>query len=301
MAVMRLMAILASVLLASCASAFRESLAEPKPTRVACTTYANSEAVLAFAESHVVVFGEMHGTNESVEAFAGVVCAALASGSPVKVGLEAEAWQGALLNQALDPPFDEKAVLEAAPAMWSVEDGRSSVAVMGLLRQISGWRAKGLDVSVFTFDAQRDELDGKMRADVARDVVMARRVNDALSDFVGAAFILAGGSHAIKRSFDFEGERYVPMASALTVRPVLSLKMQFGAGEAWVYTQFERPGGGFDIRGGTIELEAMVADESSLRSFELSEDADGFFSGSYFTGPITASPPAIHAYGKTEK
>ncbi|MFN3313154.1 MAG: hypothetical protein ACK46Q_06785 [Hyphomonas sp.] len=263
-----------------------------------CQPYENTDEVLAVSETHLIVLGEMHGTNESVEALRGLICAALRAGKPVRVGLEAAAWQGGPLNQLLRHPLDETAVLEAAPEMWQVEDGRSSAAIMALLKQLGEWRSAGFDVSVFAFDYSSGELSGEDPAHLSRSALMARHVDEAVSDFEGAVFVLTGEFHARKQAFDLGSERYVPMAAQVTRRPVLALRMVYGAGEAWVQAVIEKSDGSYEDLTGPLKLNGTALAGAPVRSFELAGDAEGLFDGSYYTGPITASPPAIRARSK---
>ena len=269
-------------------------------TNLDCEPYAQTEEVLAFAETHIIVLGEMHGTNESVEALTGLVCAALMKGTPVTIGLEAAAWQGEPLNQLLQLPFDEAAVLKAAPEMWQVEDGRSSAAIMSLLKLLSYRRSAGYDVSVFAFDYSFSEWNREEPLHIARDQIMATRVDEVVSDRKGAVFILAGEFHARKAPFEFGSERYVPMAALITSRPVFSLKMVYEAGEAWVQAGIEKSDGTYEDFVGPLKLPGIAAAGSPLRSFILAEDPEGYFDGSYFTGPVTASAPAIRARNADE-
>ncbi len=262
-----------------------------------CEPYGNSDAILTFASTHVIMLGEMHGTDQAVEAFSGLVCAALEAGVPVKVGLEAEAWQGPEIDRLLNMSFDETEMIEAAPAMWTTEDGRSSLAIMGLLQDLSVWRASGHDIEVFAFDSTWQETADQEDFVLARSAIMAERVDAAVAGFDGAILLLTGEFHARKLPFDFGNQRYEPMASKVSARPVLSLKMQYLAGEAWVHAGIEKPDGTYEDRVGPLKLSAIAPEGSPQKAFVLEPSEDGLFDGSYFTGPVTASPPAIRTYG----
>ncbi|MEC7289312.1 MAG: DUF6624 domain-containing protein [Pseudomonadota bacterium] len=258
-----------------------------------CSIYDGTEAVVERALTHVIVLGEMHGTNESVDAFEHLICVMLDRGMPVRVGLEATWSQGASLDSQLRLPLDMDAVREAAPDMWSTHDGRSTEAILELLNKIAAWKSNGHAVLVFAFDAEtRDWVTAENRS-VARDAAMAIQVDKNLADFDGAVVLLTGDFHARKHAFDQFGQHFVPMASKIKERPVFSLRMRYGPGEAWVNVSVEHEDGTVEESIGPFQMSGNVGDNSASRVFEITETEHDYFDGYYFTGPITASAPAF--------
>lgn len=272
---------LAALSLAACMHSPRQTLT--------CDPYTGTEALLSRASGHVIVLGEMHGTNQSPEAVQQIACAALARGEPVRIGLEAVSYQGASLDAALDQPFDEEATFQAAPLMWTSLDGRGTAAVLNLLKQVGQWRADGHEVSVFAFDAM---VKGPF-SPAARDTAMAENVDQALSGFDGVAVLFTGSFHAQKQPFEYAGETFTPMASMIRVRPVLALEMLHGGGEAWVNASIEQEDGTLVDSIGPLKMGPNGPTDSAARTITLTSRTPESYDGAFFTGPITASPPAF--------
>lgn len=237
----------------------------------------------------MIVLGEMHGTEESPEAARQIACAALDRGEKVRIGLEAVWSQGAALDAALGEPFDEEAVFQAAPLMWTTPDGRGTGAVLDLLKQVGQWRADGFDVSVFAFDAMGDEWSSA----AARDTAMAKHVDREISGFNGVALLFTGNFHAQKRPFEFAGETVTPMASMIRVRPVFSLQMHHAGGEAWVNATIEHDDGTIVESIGPLQMGPNGRADAVARTIDLTSELPDAYDGSYVTGPITASAPAF--------
>lgn len=248
-----------------------------------CHAYEGWEAVAKLAQSHVVMFGEMHGTNESPGAIGSLLCELVAADIPVRFGIEAEWPQSAALDGALRYPLDPEAVYAAAPAMWDSHDGRSSEAVYRLLEGIALWRSFGADISVFAFDH-----DPALPADQAltRSAVMAREVDRNMAGFDGAVLLFAGGYHVVLNP-PGSGRTGGSLASEVTARPVIALNMAYGPGEAYVTASL----GDGDLVTGPLKLSATHKGDTRVRAFDLTPT--GYHSGIYLTGPITASPPAF--------
>lgn len=262
----------------------------------ACHPYEGFEVIAKKAESHIVVFGEViHGTNESPAALFGLACHLAKEGAPVLVGLEAERTFSNELDAFLDHG-DAARLYETTSGMWDVHDGRSSQATLLLLQNLAELRAAGLEVSVFAFDASW-ELDYREQADwgtVSRDARMAETVDAAAARFPGAVLLLTGGFHARKQVFDFDGTSFVPMATGIRARPALSLEMRHAGGSGWMIG---------DVDGkpfmGALDLMNWLPPDAPVHAFALGAEEHAYdgntasWDGVYYTGPITASPPAF--------
>lgn len=269
------------------------------PAKPECNAYEGAGALAGLAEDRIIIFGEaIHGTNESPDALFGLACLLAGEGVPVLVGLEAEHAAGAELDAFLDHG-DVSRLYETTAAMWDVHDGRSSRAILTLLQNLAGLRAAGLDVRVFAFDTTWS-LDYQAQADwatVARDAKMAEIVNETARAFEGAVLLLTGGFHARKQSFPFDETLFVPMATGITVRPVLSLEMWHAGGSGWITGEVD----GEPVTG-AITVTNLLAEGAPARTFVLGEHekilgedywGNAYWDGVYYTGPITASPPAF--------
>ena len=278
-----------SLIIASCANNTSPSQA----LNLECEPYENADQVLQFAPDHLIIFGEMHGTVESVEGFQQFVCSTLERGFPVRLGLETGHAQSVALDSALATPFDDTRVRDAAPQFWSTPDGKGTEAALKFLKQVSAWRAAGFDVSVFTYDSEPADFRGAKDIARMRDATMAREIDRQLEDFNGAVLVLTGGFHARTKQFEFAGQQFFPMASEITGRPVLSLSMKYGPGEAWVNATVQNEDGSIESSIGPLKVSGNVGDDTSLRVFDLEVQAEELYDGYYFTGPITPSPPAF--------
>lgn len=280
----------------ACVSGSAGNVPHSGPAKPECNAYEGAASITGLADSHIIVFGEaVHGTNESPDALFGLACLLAEEGVPVLVGLEAERTFGDELDAFLDHG-DVAALYRATSGMWDVHDGRSSEAILQLLRNLAGLRAAGLDVSVFAFDASW-RLDHEQQADwatVGRDAKMAEVVDEAARDFSGGILLLTGGFHARKQIFDYEDTPFVPMATGITARPVLSLEMRHAGGAGWIIGEID----GQPFKG-ALDLMSLSQEGAPARAFVLGEHEDHrdrvHWDGVYYTGAITASPPAFPA------
>ena len=83
------------------------------------------------------------------------------------------------------------------------------------------------------------------------------------------------------------------MASLITERPVFVLTMIYGPGEAWVNASVQNEDGSIEENIGPLQLSGNAGDDAPMRTFDLEIAADEPYDGYYYTGPITASPPAF--------
>lgn len=267
--------------------------ARAEQTDTDCVPYAGTDAVLSHARDHLIVFGEMHGTKEGPLAVSEFVCAALNGGLSVRLGLETGRSQTKALDRALAPPFNAVLVKQAAPTLWSTPDGKGSEATLELLAQASKWREMGKEVSIFTFDAEVRDYVNKDDISRARTQVMVEEIDKQLQNFDGAVVILTGSFHAREKEFEFSGRSFTPMASLISQRPVISLDMRYGPGEAWVNASIQNEEGALTRKIGRLSLSGNVKPGTPINKIELMTTEDGLFDGVFFTGPISASPPAF--------
>lgn len=257
------------------------SFASAEPSAdVACNPYDGWELLREKSSTHVVMFGEMHGTNESPEAVRGLVCELVKSGLPVKLGVEANADQGAALNQVFSGEAGRDEIFAAAPKMWATPDGRSSEAVLGLLKEIAAWRNAGADIEIFAFDW------GSAQQDMARWKSMAANVDQAAAGFDGAMILYTGGYHTTLNPPAREGKGG-SLASGVTTRPAFPVQMMYDGGEAYVTYSVS----GSELTTGVLSLSERGYPPETVRTITL--DPDDPRQALYFTGPITASPPAF--------
>ena len=255
-----------------------------------CDAYTGWEPLAKASTSHVIMFGEVHGTNETADAMRGLICELVKRKIPIKFGVEASNDQSEALDAAFTWPLDKDRVLKAGPDMWSVHDGRGSQAVYDLLATLGKWRAEGADISIFAFDFTRHE--GEV-LQLTRSTVMAREVDKAMTGFSGAVILFSGDFHTVLNPPDSElvgGS----LANEVKVRPVVALKMRHLGGEIYAKISF----GGGAATSQQVKWGARMPVEAPSRSFDLTPTLTQ--SGYFYTGVLTASPPAFPEAAKEE-
>jgi hypothetical protein len=208
----------------------------------------------------VVIFGELHGTNE-IPAFVGEVAVAAARQGKVHVGLELP----------VDGGLDPQAAFWHGPGQYGV----TSRAMSSLIARL---REAGIDV--YPFD---DRSLGIERRDETMAAVIARRRALAPGDIY---LVLVGNYHARKATgapWD-AGKRW--MASYLDA-PLVTLDVSYPEAQPWNCLQ---TASGQDC--GPHRLGGK-GDLQTERGIQLHPDPSLGFDGTYFVGPLTASPPAF--------
>ena len=254
----------------------------------ACTEFAAIPKELREPGS-LLLFGEIHGTQELPSFFGEAVCTAATSGLPVEVGLELPETEQARFDSFLASPGGSSDVeaLIAAP-FWSrdFQDGRSSQAMVALLERLRRLRAPGLPIHVFPFDIDPGEdaadRDGKMASNLAAH---ARAHSEALT------MVLVGEVHAWKTKGSPWDPGFLPMGWHLTEARlhVRSLGRSTPAGLAWVCS------GGLPSDCGPGETRATQALPSGRTAgIELlPQPSPRGYDGLYGTPSLTTSPPAL--------
>lgn len=229
----------------------------------------------------VLLLGEMHGTMESPAFVEDVVCHALARRLDVVVGLEIGFAEQAAFDDYLASPGDaaaEQQLLATEHWQRAYQDGRSSAAMLGLVRTLRRHRGSGGDLRLALFDEQI----------AARDAAMAARLASVAAE-LPAAFVVAltGNLHARVAKGSPWNESFEPMGlflkQRLAGREVIALDVGHAGGTAWFCTTgdaadcVERP-----LRG----------DDVGARGIYLMP-GDSHYSGRYAVGTLRASPPAV--------
>lgn len=237
----------------------------------------------------ISLFGEMHGTAEAPTLFGDIVCGMLAAGRSVTVGLELPGDEAAALTAYLDSegsPEDRAALLSRDLWQNPYQDGRTSVAMIGLIESLRQMRHAGKRLEVILFD-----LATPASSSQERDRAMADRLQAAIEASSSDLFVvLTGNVHSrMSRGTPWD-EGYEPMAylasKSLPARRWISLNLASAGGTAWICTSGEasdckaRP-----IRGRSQERP---------RGIELSKELqDQPYHGTYYVGALTASRPAV--------
>lgn len=235
----------------------------------------------------VLLVGEMHGTEQGPGFVRNVVCHGLARGLPVTVGLEIDRAEEGPLRAYLrsDGGDAAKKSLLYSP-FWDrdYQDGRASRSMLGLVDYLRELAAGPADLRVLLID--RPEPPG------GRDAAMAEAVAEAADarprDLV---VVLTGNIHnRLTKGMPWD-EELEPMGYLLEKRlgpgRIVSLDMAYPGGEAWVC---------FGSTPGECRIHELGGSEAAQgrEGVELLADPAGQpYSGRYFTGPLTASEPAV--------
>src|SRR5262245_7842577 len=237
---------------------------------------------------YVLLFGEVHGTQELPAFFGEAVC--WASGAlPVQVGLELQRTEEARVATYLASAGSSADVeaLTAGP-VWTqpLQDGKTSLAMLALLDRLRRLISEERPIEVFLFDLSDAKDMGERDQRMAENIAARSREHpEALT------MALTGNVHAQKDKEVPWNPNLVPMGWYLVdagVR-VRSLNHSNPAGSAWTLSPSGKAGSSAfpAVRplpsGRTIGIEL------------LAQPAKGGFDGLYATQSLTASPPALQA------
>ena len=232
--------------------------------------------------SQVLLLGEMHGTVESPAFTSAVVCSALERGLEVVVGLEIPYQEQSVFDAFLASDggvLAERSLLASEFWTRSYQDGRSSEAMLGMVRDLRDRLARGASLRLVLFDEQ---VQGRDAAMATRLAAAAERVPNA---FVVA---LSGNLHArIARGSPWD-ESFEPMGmlvrARLTGRSVVSLDVSASGGYAWYCTTADAE---------TCGERAVHGRDVEPLGVHLAPGKSPHYSGRYSVGELHASPPAL--------
>ncbi|HEY0065362.1 MAG TPA: hypothetical protein VGC21_24810 [Telluria sp.] len=231
----------------------------------------------ALPDGGVVLFGEYHGTREAPRFFGECVREFAARGERPAVFLEMSTSESTRLEDYLSSRTGEKALL--AGRHWQVQDGRSSQAVLGLLRMLRGDRAAGRVRSVTAFDMAYDNPDA------LRETTMAANFLTAWPG-TGYALVFTGNTHArLQQGMPWDAS-FTPfgMHVRAKVDKLVSLDLRYLAGSAWVCTPKCGPDSMDDA------LDGVTGRTTPAVKIGVDDPA---YSGTFFVGKVHASPPVL--------
>jgi hypothetical protein len=196
-----------------------------------CVPINGSEVLWSKRETRWVIVGEMHGTNETPDAFTNLVCLAVQSRGPVTVAIEYPADTQPVLDAwlASDGGDAARAALLAGPFWRSPQqDGRASVAFLRMLDRLRLMHRAGTVLSVRAFDVPWDGSDER-----DRNAAMADRLTKIANTTPGLTMVLVGDYHAIVRELPSPRGPVRPAASLLPANERISLDVVSAGGSMW--------------------------------------------------------------------
>jgi hypothetical protein len=245
-----------------------------------CSHTPGAEQLWLSKSVHWILIGEMHGSNETPNAFGNLVCEALAHKRQVTVALERPTSEQAALDRILTSRNLEEAekALLAEPDWKNGMDGRASEAMLRLLLSLRELRKTHRELEVAAFDAAFTGQDPGARDQAMGHALLALGRAKPRS----LILVLTGNVHAMqspKFGYDFA-------AMSLPAKERISLEATDTGGEVWV-TMNGACGsskGGVETKGRTVPFGIYL--DPSLAPYGK---VDGIFS---LGVPLTSSPPA---------
>ena len=145
-----------------------------------------------------VLVGELHGTNETPDAFANLVCLAASTNRPITVTLEYSTDDQAVVDSYLASDGNDRAcsaLLELSIFTSAMQDGRGSVAFVRLFDQLRRMKQAGKIRGVVGSDVGRSTPAGQ-----ERDASMAQTWTTIPAPDKGMILAFVGNVHAMRKA-----------------------------------------------------------------------------------------------------
>ena len=241
---------------------------------------------VAELKTRVLVIGEMHGSNEYPAFAKSVVCQLLAANKPVILGLEIPENEQVAINhylQSSGTAEDRRALQKGKFWQRKLQDGRSSVAMFGLIDAVRKLKQSGQKVFLAAFDINNNYEPVTLEKNEAfprgrRDGEMTLNIIDRLRQYPEYTYVaLVGGNHASRDKHYPHNPEFSPMAYLLSQwEPIQTVYLSHQGGELWVC---RKPG------------DQLVCGPYNYSARETKVSAQDDFS--IELGKVTASPPLI--------
>jgi hypothetical protein len=194
---------------------------------VSCSAIPQELESMLLAGSLVLV-GEMHGTNEMPQAFSDIVCTSLKTGIQVNIGLELLPKNQKSINAFINSDGSQAEILKmVSTGHWvdDWDDGRDSLAILGLLEDIRTWKSAKLNFSLFYFDSTQEHRDREMFK-LTTSHIEPRSIN----------LIFTGNLHAKKSHSMFRGNVHHTMGGFLSENkiPFKSIYLNHSGGSTFM-------------------------------------------------------------------
>lgn len=258
-----------------------------------------------------VIFGELHGTQQSPAFVGDVACALAAKGERILVAVEHSSQDNVAFQAAWTLP-DAQFPQVLKQAGWADrDDGVGSEAMLALLVRLHQLAQRGQSVDVVAFNGVRDEEQARRFSNLPgqgpHEAAQAENIRIAAAAHpYDHVLVLVGNAHARKRPVDHSGAAFEPMAMRLAApSAMVTLNMQTAGGTAWdcemktgITPKPGKPITNSDIacgsrlfRGDADLQRPPFITLGSLPGLGIDPDYDGV----YWLGRVSASPPAVRA------
>lgn len=258
-----------------------------------------------------VVFGELHGTEESPAFVGNLACALAVKGERLLVAVEHNAEYDAAFQAAWRlPPAQFTAELQKAG--WAGRnDGVASKAMLQMLVRLHALKQRGRSINIVAFNGARDDAQRARLSDLPgqgpHEAAQAENIRTAANARpYDRVLILVGNIHARKLPVDFRGVQFKPMVMQLApAETIVALNMRTADGSSWGcrLKQGLTPEKGKPLPQGAItcgpypmkeQLDLHQAPFVALGDFPQ-EKSDGNYDGFFWLGTVHASAPAVPA------
>jgi hypothetical protein len=183
---------------------------------------------LGLLESTFIVFGEIHGTNESPALVARHICTLVERGENVILALEMPTTEQPRLERYMESAGLDADIEELIASMFwqKFRDGRSSVAMFKLIDRAREVALSGGSIRLLAMDGRRTgELD---------DTSMGQAIRRAAQESPDATIVaLAGNVHAMNQRGSFRDPDFEPMAYRLSDLSPTTVLVASRVGSAW--------------------------------------------------------------------
>ena len=227
-----------------------------------------------------VIVGEMHGTNETPDAFANLVCLAAAKGRPVTIAVEYSANDQSTIDAYLASDGNgqaQSALLTLTEFRAVHQDGRGSVAFLRLWRQLRSLKQAGKITGVVASDVGRSTPPSQ-----ERNASMAQTWAGIPAPNHGITLALVGNLHAMRTPIKFGSRIIVPAGALMPAEQTITLNVIGSGGKAW------------NCQDDGCAAHDNGSPRQAATGIVYSTNADRGWDGSYELGvPTTAAPPAI--------
>lgn len=278
-----------------------------RPSPDACRPVPGWRAI-SEANPRFVVFGEMHGTNESPAFIGNLACLLAKQGKKVLVAVEIDSASDANLQAAWGSPPDgfEASALRTG---WNGQsDGNTSLAMLRMLSRLHALNSSGLKISVVAFSGVKTEDQrkkfGTLTGQEPGEAASAENIGEAARGDFDQTLVLTGNVHAGKKPFERGGSSFRPMAMFLEqYGKVVSLDMVTAGGTGWgcALKPGANPGPTGNITSDMLSCGPQrIPGDAELREppsmgmgAPTGQSLDASYDGYYWVGKTSASPPAI--------
>lgn len=226
--------------------------------------------------SQILIFGEIHGTNEAPAFVGEQACALARDGSKVIVALEIPKSQQPRIDKYLDSSGssnDQSDLLSGKFWLRKDQDGRSSVAMFKLIERARTIRNSGGQISVLAIDHTINN---------SRDEGMAASIRQAVaSDKEVKVVALVGNYHSGNHKGTPWDSNYQPAGYLLRDLSPAIILIGGKKGSAWICVE----------KCGPIEMAGRSSDNCPA-GYLKGQSAMPGHDGTYLLEATTASPPA---------